>query len=239
MNMFSFLNIQGLCPQTKPSSVPFLKDLMSTSKYLFLGLTETWLTNSHKNGELEIDNYTIFRKDRDRIKSKYGRASGGVAIYVRNDLSPFFESIFEFSNGVNEALMLLSKKFNTLLCVIYRQPTNNNHKSDAPEFIELISALKEKIDGIQGCTPDVYILGDFNIPHTPTVHDQASIPTLHCNKQLLTVLHDFKTHMNINQIIHKPTHREGNILDFLLTNNTDSIFSYTCSPTIHSDHFFS
>ena len=61
MNMFSFLNIQGLCPQTKPSSVPFLKDLMSTSKYLFLGLTETWLTNSHKNGELEIDNYTIFR----------------------------------------------------------------------------------------------------------------------------------------------------------------------------------
>ena len=43
--------------------------------------------------------------------------------------------------------------------------------------------------------------------------------------------------MNINQIIHKPTHCEGNILDFLLTNNTDSIFSYTCSPTIHSDHF--
>ena len=35
----------------------------------------------------------MFRKDRDRIKSKYGRASGGVALYVRDDLSPFFERI--------------------------------------------------------------------------------------------------------------------------------------------------
>ena len=43
--------------------------------------------------------------------------------------------------------------------------------------------------------------------------------------------------MNINQIIHKPTHREGNILDFLLTNNTDSIFNYSCSPSVYSDHF--
>lgn len=60
----------------------------------------------------------MFREDRDCMKSKYGRA-----------------------NGVNEALMILSKKFNMLLCVIYRQPTNSSHKSDAPEFIELVSAL--------------------------------------------------------------------------------------------------
>ena len=150
LNIFSFLNIQGLCPQTKPSSVPYLEDLTNTSKHLFLGLTETWLTEHHKDGELKIDNYTLFRKDRDRIKSKFGRASGGVALYVREDLAPFFETILEFSNGVNESLMILSKKFNILLCVIYRQPTNPLHKSDAPEFIELISAIKNKIDSIQG-----------------------------------------------------------------------------------------
>ena len=107
--MFSFVNIQGLCPQTKPSSVPYLKDLTNCSKQLFLALTETWLTDNHKKGELEIENYKFFKKNRDRVKSKYGRASGGVAFYVRNDIAPFFEPIFEFSNGVNEALMLLSK----------------------------------------------------------------------------------------------------------------------------------
>eukprot|EP00111_Clytia_hemisphaerica_P018624 TCONS_00055058-protein len=107
--MFSFVNIQGLCPQTKPSSVPYLKDLTNSSKQLFLGLTETWLTDNHKKGELEIENYTFFKKNIDRVKSKYGRASGGVAFYVRNDIAPFFEPIFEFSNRVNEALMLYQK----------------------------------------------------------------------------------------------------------------------------------
>ena len=56
LNMFSFVNIQGLCPQTKPSSLPYLKDLTNCSKQLFLALTETWLTDNHKKGELEIEN---------------------------------------------------------------------------------------------------------------------------------------------------------------------------------------
>jgi len=38
-------------------------------------------------------------------------------------------------------------------------------------------------------------------------------------------------------MIHKPTHSNGNILDFLLTNNSDSIFNYLCTPTALSDHF--
>ena len=109
------------------------------------------------------------------------------------------------------------------------------YQGDAPEFIELIAALKNKIDSIQGLTPDIYIFGEFNIPHTRTGH--KSVPTTNCNNQLLNTFQDFKTHMNINKIIHKPTHREGNILDFLMTNNTDSIFNYTCSPTVFSDHF--
>ena len=235
LNTFTFVNIQGLCPQTKPSSVPYLKDLTNITNQLFLGLTETWLTDNHKEGELEIENYTFFHKNRDRIKSKYGRASGGVAFYVRDDIAPFFDPIFEFSNGVNEALMLFSKKFNTLLCIIYRQPTNPTHKSDAPELQELLFALTEKIFNLPGSTPDTYILGDFNIPHTP-MNVEASIPTQNCNNQLLGVLNDFIADMNITQVIHKPTHRNGNILDFLLTNNTDNIFNYTCTPTIYSDH---
>ena len=62
LNMFSFVNIQGLCPQTKPSSLPYLKDLTNCSKQLFLALTETSLTDNHKKGELEIKNYKFFKK---------------------------------------------------------------------------------------------------------------------------------------------------------------------------------
>ena len=43
--------------------------------------------------------------------------------------------------------------------------------------------------------------------------------------------------LNLTQIITKPTHTCGNTLDFLLTNSSDAIFNYQCTPTIFSDHF--
>ena len=57
--------------------------------------------------------------------------------------------------------MMYSEKLYLILCMIYRQPTNNNHKSDAPEFSELIFSIQSKINSGEGCTPDLYICGDF------------------------------------------------------------------------------
>ena len=235
MNSFSFINIHGLCPQTKESSVTYLTDLLITHKHLFLGLTETWLTESHKEAELEIEGYKLHRKDRNRVKSVHGRASGGVALYIRNDIAPFFRNIFEFSNGVNEALMMYSEEMNVVLCVIYRQPNNSQNRSDAPEFMELITSLHKKLQSMEGCAPEIYIFGDFNVPHT-TINNVYQ-PTPNCNNQLVHILNDFMANFNLIQTIHKPTHRNGNILDFLLTNNLDSVFNYQCTPTIQSDHF--
>ena len=111
------MNIQGLQPQTVKSSVPFLSDILHTHNYTFIALTETWLGN-HLEAELNIDGYKILRKDRDRLKSKYGRLSGGVAIYIKEDLVSNFATILEFSNGVNETLMLYSQKENLIMCTI-------------------------------------------------------------------------------------------------------------------------
>ena len=123
-----------------------------------------------------------------------------------------------------------------ILCVIYRQPTNTSHKSDAPEFIDMISSITSKIEAIDGPTPDIHICGDFNIPHTP-INETSYTPTTSCNKQLLNILNDFMMHFNLNQIVHIATHKDGNILDFLLTNTPDMIFDYQSTPTVHSDHF--
>ena len=56
-------------------------------------LTETWLRD-HLDAELCIDGYTIFRTDRDRKKKRRGRNSGGVAVYIRNDVSNKAEILF-------------------------------------------------------------------------------------------------------------------------------------------------
>jgi len=67
--------------------------------------------------------------------------------------------------------------------------------------------------------------------------NQLYAPTLSCNSSLLKILDDFTLQFNLNQLVHKPTHTNGNILDFLLTNNPDTIFDYKVTPTLQSDHF--
>ena len=99
---------------------------------------------------------------------------------------------------------------------------------------KLISSITSKIETIEGCTPDILICGDFNIPHTLINNTYTQAPS--CDRQLLNILNDFMMHLNLNQTIHKPTHSNGNILDFLLTNNSDMIFDYQIVPTVHSDH---
>ena len=98
----------------------------------------------------------------------------------------------------------------------------------------MLASITSKIDTISNCTPDIYICGDFNIPHTFT--NDTYTQTTSCDNQLLYILTDFMMHLNLNQTIHKPTHKDGNILDFLLTNNPDMVFDYQVTPTIHSDH---
>ncbi|XP_066920921.1 uncharacterized protein [Clytia hemisphaerica] len=212
-----------------------VRDILTTENHIFIGLTETWLSPNHKAGELEIEGYTLHRKDRDRDKPKQGRYSGGVAFYLRDDISPLFKPLLEFSNGVNEGLLLYSEDLNIIIGILYRQPTNPNHKSDAPEFAELISSIVSKIETLYGCCPDLYICGDFNIPHT--LSNQQCVPTVNCDRSLLKILDEFALQFNLSQIVNKSTHTNGNILDFLLTNNTDMIFNYQTTPTIYSDHY--
>ena len=57
----------------KPSSVSYLKDILTTENSIFLGLTETWLSPTHNEAEIKIDGYTPYRKDSNRAKVKKGR----------------------------------------------------------------------------------------------------------------------------------------------------------------------
>ena len=73
----------------------------------------------------------------------------------------FFRNIFEFSNGANEALIMYSEEMNVVLYVIYRQTNNSQNRSDAPEFMELITSLHKILQSMEGCAPEIYICGDF------------------------------------------------------------------------------
>ena len=89
-----------------------------------MALSETWL-QSHKDAELQIEGYQLFRCDRvRRKKKKHGRLSGGVAAYVHNSLAKHMEVKVQYSNGVVEVLGLFSSTYNLFLAIVYRQPND-------------------------------------------------------------------------------------------------------------------
>ena len=128
-----------------------------------MALTETWLS-VHSDKELFIDGYQLFRGDRIREKEKRGRYSGGVALYVRDDLANTCEVTCQYSNGVVEILSIYSKKENLLITVVYRQPDNNLHRSQAAQFHDALVEFMKCLPNNEGVVPDIILVGDFNLP---------------------------------------------------------------------------
>ena len=96
--------------------MPFVQDLLKDRNQLFMALTETWL-REHNNAELQVEGYTLFRQDRQRLNRRRGRDSGGVAVYLRNDMAADVEPVIGFSNGVDEILGLLDREPRTVIHV--------------------------------------------------------------------------------------------------------------------------
>ena len=229
------MNIQGLCPQTVQSKIPFIKEIITPEKQLFFGLSETWL-KSHNDAELQIDGYTIFRCDSVRKKkSNRGRLTGGVAVYIRNDIACSCEIISSHSSPAVQALCLYSKVENLAIAVIYRQPDNsaNGHPSTPADFKKALNQLK--IDLLKlNPTPDIIFGGDFNLPHTAWPKG-TPIPGASTNEKAMSnTLNEFSNELFLSQIIDGPTHRDGNTLDLVLVNNTDLIHNWITTPVLQS-----
>ena len=146
--------------------MPYIQDLVRDQNQLFMALTETWLSE-HVDAELTVEGYTLFRQDRKRQKKRKGRDSGGVAVYVRDDLAADMVTVASYSNGVIEFLGLYSKTKNLLLLVMYRQPDDiiGGHRSTQIEFKQALSKLEETLSSKNNPVPEVILCGDFNLPH--------------------------------------------------------------------------
>ena len=78
-------------------------------------LTETWL-HEQKTAELHVNGYTLFRQDRLRPRRRTGRDSGGVAIYLREDIAVDTEPILGYSNG-SLGLIQQVKELTDICCI--------------------------------------------------------------------------------------------------------------------------
>ena len=238
LTSFTVFNIQGLKPRTVPTKVPFLQDLPQHSNQLFVALTETWL-REHLDAELQVEGYTLFRQNRHRPKRRRrGRDSGGVALYLRDDLASTAEPIFNFSNGVVEALGVHVKAENLVLIMLYRQPDDliGRHRSTSAEFRQTLRELRSALNSLPSPTPDVIMCGSFNLPH---VSWPGGTPCTGASREEKTMAQDLSELMEehfLFQQIQKSTHRRGNVLDLCFCNNPEFLHSYQCTETALSDH---
>ncbi len=119
-----------------------------------LCITETWLNSDVTDDEVSLENYNIFRGDRQS-----GRRRGGVALYVKSELLPGCFSL-DFNTDSFFAEVVACQiphpfQLHTVLGV-YRSPTSP--KADDEKIIRAIRLVANQ--------PDIFlILGDFNAPH--------------------------------------------------------------------------
>ena len=216
-----------------PSSVPYISDILNDENQLFIALTETGL-REHKGAEVWINGYKLFRSDRIRNKKKRGRCSGRVALYINEAIATTFKALLNYSNGVNEILVAFSEKENILIAVIYRQPNDSTHghPSTHKEFVDIISKLNPVLNTFDNKKiPNIFITGDFNLPHVAWPEGLPLTGTSKDEKPMLETLNELCCEFQLSQCITDATHKDGNILDLLLTNNQQIIHSYCCIPS--------
>ena len=146
------LNINSLL-----SKIDELRAIAKKSRAAVIGITESKPDESVTDGEINIDGYELIRSD-------WNRHGGGVASYIRNDIS--FNPRGNFSSEVENIFldMLLPKTKPILIGILYRPPNQS-------KFLDKLSMAISETDNFDA--QEVYILGDLNInlinnqKHTP------------------------------------------------------------------------
>ena len=235
--MFSYMNIRGLLPQTVPSKVPYIKDILDESSHAAFALTESWLNKTHQSAETHIEGYVLLNADRKRKKSNQGRSSGGVGVYIRDDFALSTGTILSYSNGVIESLGVHVSELNLVIITTYRSPDTLRHRSTNREFTMYLEELKRTLRALPTPTPDIVLMGDYNLPHADWLTGECSPGACRDEQNIVKSLYDLALEHFLTQEVDQPTHKNGNVLDLLFTNNSHLIHNLCVIPSFNSDHY--
>ena len=144
------LNIQGI--QNKFDQVQLMLNNSNNDIHVF-GLSETKLKDFHPDSSFKIENYQLFRKDRN-ITRERREQGGGIIVYVRNGVK--VERRLDLERNEMECIWLEvfpknSKSF--LVGNLYRHPN---------EGVQWNEHFEDFMETVLGNQKEIYLLGDFN-----------------------------------------------------------------------------
>ena len=177
-------------------------------------ITETFLGPEVNSGEIKIQGFDLFRRDRS------GKG-GGVAVYLRSEIKA--EQIALASPSEAILLKCRVQKITFYLSVVYRPPGNRDPLLIPQLFDEIVKVMVNKESPLCIC-------GDFNLPYIDWEFYKSNANYMLCDPFLHKV-----SELSFQQHVHQPTHNKGNILDLVFT-NTFFIARVDFSDPLYSDH---
>ena len=178
---------------------------------------ETTIDENICDAELGLDDYDIYRNDRDTH-------GGGVLVAIKKKLkSSKLEIIGTVCERVCVKLMVENAK-PVVICAFYCPPSST---------CEIMENMKETIMQVLACKNATLLLsGDFNLPdidwETNTLKEN---PTHQRESRLLL---EMSSELGLKQFVDFPT-RGSNILDLILANKEFSVSDLLSCPGV-SDH---
>ena len=188
-------------------------------------VTETWLS---AQGDEAIT--VVLAPSGFDVKS-FPRQSrscgGGIATVYKSTLGSniTFKIKFDFTHTsfeVVQASITLQHNILHFFC-LYRPPPNRRNNLTDSMFTEQLPDLLDYVNNLPGCA---CLAGDMNIHFDNPLQSQT--------KQTLTTL---SLH-SLVQVINKPTHRCGHIIDWVIVRPDDNIHKKsTVTDSLESDHY--
>ena len=152
---------------------------------------------------------------------------GGIATVCKSTLGSniTFKTNFDFAHRSFEVVQAsITLQHNTLyFFCLYRPPPNRRNNFTDSMFTEQLPDLLDYVNNLPGFA---CLVGDMNI------HFDNPLQSL--TKQTVTTL---SLH-SLVQVINKPTHRCGHIIDWVIVRPDDDIHKkYTVTDSLESDHY--
>ena len=192
-----------------------LRHIARLTNAAVIGISELKLDDSVPTSEVQIDEYDLLRCDRNRH-------GGGVACYIRNDLSYNVKSYFpkDIENIFLE--LLLPNTEPKVVGKIYRPPNQIN-------FMEIFNENLSKIDAYN---VETYILGDFNINLWQNGHyvfpKHNFLSCLSVPNDVIKYF-DFCKMFGLKQLIESPTCSSSSIIDHIMASFPNRVTQHEMS----------
>ena len=197
------------------SVIPKLSELRFFAKNTtpsVISITESWLDHTVNDSEIEIENYVVVRKDRNR-------SGGGVCMFIHKDLS--FNVRNDLEHKHLESIwvdLILPKSKPILIGTCYRPPDQRDFYSFLQESCDTISIEQECI-----------VLGDFN----------TDVSSKSVKNHLMKSLKSLCYTLNLKQIIEQNTRitsSSKSTIDLIFVSDKGNISQSGVLNSCISDH---